>query len=270
MSSSTRLHSNFIDPQFLTLPDLVQMWEIYAQYHNVTKERFFERTTTEFDYINVYSRRDNGAIVGFTGIKISEMELGKRQPLVAIYYGQVFVLPEFRGDREFRLSFIKTGLYFKLKFPLRRSYVWFDAITYKPYVLCSNYLKEFYPVIRKQTPGIVAELIQAVGQRFFGELFDTARGTISNGSRRVTDRETIIRQKDLKNARIRCYTKLNPGFQNGDGLICVYPNTILNYAYVIMRMLRKSWPESSRPLRSTAGFLAFFNSKNNLLDHLII
>lgn len=216
------------------------LWQLYSPHHNVEKLEFYERIYKKMDHITRYFDKVTGELVGMTGVRHQDFKLSNGMKVYTVYNGMSFINPIYRGLHLLPQTLAFYGMRLKRKHLFGHIYLWSDAISYKPYVLMARSTRVFYPSRKRATPPHIAELIQLVGKKFYGESFDPEACVVRKESNRLKDYVAPITEVDLQDPDINFYTQKNPGYKNGDGLINVIPLTWLNMATSMMNAMRKS------------------------------
>ncbi len=235
---SQKISSKIRQTSSLSSQEIEQIWTTYSIHHNVTYQEFLDRTVNQFEYIAIYQNSQN-SVVGFTGIRVSEIELENGKHASLIYFGQTFIEQKYRGKHLLSFSVLQILLKRKLANPFKQSYMWFDAICYKPFMLASKYSGEFYPNMNMETPKHIKDLTDAIGYTHYPTQYNRERGTVVKSQNRIKDEALRIGQNDLRNKYIRFFAEKNPGHAKGDGLICIIPNKFSNYLVILFKVLSK-------------------------------
>ena len=235
-----KLRFNLKETRFLNNTEIDEIWNVYSGHHNATFSQFMDRTFNQFGYMAICRDAQTQKIVGFTGIRIANIQLKSGKDATAIYFGQTFIRSEYRGCNLLKFCAIQIGLKCKLTNPFKPSYIWFDAISYKPFLLLSKYSGECYPSIDREMPEDIKKLIDTLGYRYYPNQYNPNNGTVIKTCHRLRDNDTRIHNYDLNNQYIRFYAEKNPGHTRGDGLICVLPNTFYNYFIILRKVVSKS------------------------------
>ena len=219
--------------------DIKKWWEIYAPCHLVGGVEFLERFMN-FDQVVFIRDSKSGIIVGGSGFRIRTFDLKNNKTVKTIYLGQSYILPEYRGRKLMSLSYTQVVLDCKKKHPFRQIWFWMDALSYKPYLIMANQMREYYPSSFRKTPDWVKDLRSKVGLYYYMSLYDDVTGVVKKKERRLKPSEGKIRQNDLNNPFIRFYLRLNPGHVRGEGLLCVCPGNFKNVLWFTWLLIKQS------------------------------
>ena len=230
----TKVATGIIKPT-MTADRLREMWVLYSHYYEVDQRSFFKKLEKN-DYYALYTCGDN--LIGFTGFRYKRINtpFGVYQTL---YIGQSVMKEEFRGRSLMPRTCLKIFINHFLRYPFRPLYVWCDALTFKPYLLFANSMKEFYPTFKSKTPLKMKYLIHNLGKHFYDEYYLSEKGVVRKLQKSVIDSSADITEKDLKNPHIAYYEKRNPGHIHGNGLLVIAPVSFKNLWFLFKKCIRK-------------------------------
>lgn len=215
-----------------------QMWQLYSCYYDVDQAAFFKRMDSN-DYYAIYTK--NEELVGFTGLRLRPFDL-EGEEVMTLYLGQTVLRSDCRGrslmPRTCSLLFAQHFL----KHPTMPIYAWCDSLTYKPYLLFSNSLKNSYPSRKEETPAKVKMLIDKLGNHYYQDSYDPETGTVHKQANIIDDPSATITEADRqKNADIDFFAKANPGHASGHGLITIAPINFTNFLFLVKKCFKKQF-----------------------------
>lgn len=213
-----------------------EMWNLYNNYYDVEASSFYNRIESN-DFYAVYTK--NGRLVGFTGLRLRTFEL-EGEEVMTLYLGQTVMHASCRGKSLLpRTCSLLFAQHF-LKNPTMPIYCWCDSLTYKPFLLFSNSVKNSYPSRKEETPAKVKNLINQLGKHYYKENFDPERGTVYKQNNIIDDPSAIITAEDRrKNPDIDFFAKANPEHANGHGLITIAPINFTNFLFLVKKCIKK-------------------------------
>lgn len=220
----------------LTATTKEEMWKVYQKYYNYSREYFMQRIDSN-NYFSFYKL--NGRIVGFTGLRINRTEVCEKESLL-IYFGQTIIDKKHRGNALIPRTAFKLFLRYWKDLLKGRIYVWADALTFKAYLVFAKTLKEFYPSYRSSMPAHIKELINFVGDEYYGSAFCVNTGTVRKDSVFVNDPTTMIDVQTEKDKDVLFYESSNPDYIKGHGLITFAPIHRKNYLALILKCIKKT------------------------------
>lgn len=185
--------------------------------------------------------RYKGEIVGIAALDILPEEFeGKKA--CAIYTGNTWVRNDFRNANLIQsLAFISM-LEAKARYPLHRLYWFFGSNNYMSYRLMYRNFDQFWPSPNEQTPNWEHSYMQHLGITFFDETLNKDTLVWSQPySRSFKDSDTQLSEKLMQDTYIQYYLERNPGYTQGDRLMCMAPldrNTIPN---IVKQSAKRLW-----------------------------
>lgn len=212
------------------------MFELYSRYYQIEMERFLERFESNDQYVIFWK---GPQIIGFTGFRLKSVHTspGTYQ---TIYFGHSVIDHHHRGKALIPLSILKIYLKQRSLYPEQPIYVWCDALTYKPYLLFANYLKEYYPNRLQENPAEVDQIIRQLGDHYYGKTFNAMTGTVYKAQKAVSDQSTLIRENQISHPDIAFYVEKNQKHDLGHGLIVIAPLSLANFFKILGRCIHKS------------------------------
>lgn len=226
-----KISINITDNKF-TMSTKEEMWNIYKAYYHCSKDDFMKRIETNNQFA-IYKHEGN--IVGFTGLKINRTRIGEKSNLL-IYFGQTVIEKEFRGNALLPLTCFKIWLKYFKDFLTSDIYFWYDALTYKSYLVGVKTMEECYPSRKQQTPQSIKNLINYIGQQHYQESFCSELGTVLKSKIFVSDPSISIGNNEKKDADIQFFMKANPNYRKGHGLIILTPGSKKNLVKLVKRV----------------------------------
>ena len=237
----------------LTDGELEELWAVYAPHHNMTHAEFVARLRTSMDGIAIYRHPRTRAVVGLTGMRRQELVLPSGQRALAIYSGGSYVEPAFRGLHLLQRFLAWHILRWRLRNPLGRAYIWFDALSFKTYMIATRNTYSYFPSRHWQTPPDMLALMRRLGESYYGALYDPETHAIPKEQRRLKAHVAPIGQGELADPDIAFYVRCNPGHAQGDGLLTVIPFTLVNLSATMLRGLWKQLRPSRARKAPSAG-----------------
>lgn len=233
--SNRRIH--ILEPDEALESDIEAWWQIYRQRHHVDRQTFMARFRA-FDRIIFF--REAGRIIGGSGFRMKDYCLSTWKTVNSIYIAQSYILPRYRNRQLLSMAYARVVVECKLCRPFQEIWFWMDAISYKPYLLLGNHVREFYPSPARQMPDWIRELRDDIGRTYYPGMYDARAGVVRKPARRLASATGRINAADLENEFIRYYTRLNPGHVRGEGLLCVFPGSWKNVVNFVKLLARKA------------------------------
>ena len=224
-----------IEQRVLSHSQKEEMWGIYKNYYHYSRAYFMERMkkSTHFSlYLN------DGKIGGFTGLRINNFKACRKNNLL-IYFGQTVIAHELRGKSLIPVTGFKLILKYWKTLLTSEAWFWYDALSYKAYLVSAKTLTEYYPSCHLKTPIKTKVLMDTVGRHYYADNYCPKTGTVSKASNYLNDATVNIFENDLKDREIAFFAKANPGYKLGHGLLTFAPINWTNIKLLANRFLKK-------------------------------
>ena len=210
---------------------ILKMWDLYKASYEYAQTEFLTKITT-YDYISFFKQEEE--IVGFVGIKIDRPTL-HGQDYLLIRFGQAVIQPQHRGKSLIPTTGLKLCQLLWKDILFRKVFFWADNLTYKSYLVFAKTVPEYYPSYQQSTPYLIKEVIDFIGQERYSTTYDKATGTVWKNRNLVNDVNCEVCFKYLQDPDINFFTKANPFYTKGHGLITITPMNRKNILVLIER-----------------------------------
>ncbi len=191
-----------------------------------------------------------GEIVGIAAIDIFP-EVFEGEKACSIYTGNTWVRQDWRNKNLIQLLAFMSMIESKIRYPFHRLYWFFGSNNYMSYRLLYSNFSRFWPALDVQTPEWELNYMRHLGELYFDSTLD--RETLiwsQKGSRSFKEEDTVLADKHKKDPHIQFYLERNPGYMQGDRLMCMAPldkNTIPNVANLVAKRI---WNNMSKRTKS--------------------
>lgn len=190
-----------------------------SHYNNVKQEKFLKDLEEKDGGIVLYD--EHGTIQGFSTFLLLKHILGT-QRVYALYSGDTIVNQQHWGQIELFRGF--SGLFQKYLQEQKEPLYWFLLSKgIKTYLMLPLFFKHFYPNCYAGIPQSTRKLMQELAEYKFGTCYRKEEGIV-----RMTPRADCLQQqfaaipeRKWKNAHVRFFTRHNPGYIEGDELVCL-------------------------------------------------
>lgn len=244
-----------IEQRKLTVSQKERMWEIYQGYFNHSRSYFTERMSQNTHFSLYFN---DGKIDGFTGLRIDKFEYEGRKRFI-IYYGPTLLPPGVNGALLMPSTASQLMAHYWKELMLCDSWIWFDALSYKPYLVASKNMDTLYPSIHGPIPQTAKRLIDHVGVVNYGASYCPLTGTVTNSDKVITRKTCDIYPRLMENPDVAFFAKANPGWGEGNGLLTFMPldrRNIYRLYSTYFKMYLASW-KTRVSIFSKKGHLAF-------------
>ena len=184
--------------------------------------------------------RMDGALLGMAAIDILPVEFRGRD-MAVISTTHVLIREHWRGRNLIQKLGLRTFLQARARYPLRPIYWFFDASSYKSYLLLPRNFRDYWPRHDVSTPEPCAALIDQLATEMYGPAWRQARGlVVRSGQRRMRSTTAPLVLDADAEPDLRFFAAANPGHSEGDMLMCLCPLTLANWLSLARRALRRS------------------------------
>lgn len=229
------LQGNIIEVQKLNVQDKKVMFSLMEEFYDDTSYPVFLKDLEEKDYCILLFDKNN-RIKGFSTQKIISVTAAGEK-VYGVFSGDTIIHRKYWGSIElyriFAQYFIKYGRQY-------RHFYWFlISKGYKTYKMLPLFFREFYPNYVEKTPAFEHELIHAFGITKYPEEYRRECGVIQyKGTKdKLKPGVADITEKQLRDLHILHFLKLNPGYINGNDLVCVAKLSEENLKPAVRRLL---------------------------------
>jgi len=210
----------------LTPRDWDDIWLLTSEFYDVDRE-YAERELRRRQ--NIATFRIGDALIGMAVIDTCLTTFRGRH-IVVFHTSHLLLREPWRGRNLVQKLGARTFLAARLRYPLRPIYWFYDALSYKSYLLLPRNFRTFWPRFDSPTPEPQAALINQLATQAFGPAWRPARGVVvRSGLRRLRPTTApLILDSDSEPA-LSFFARANPGHASGDTLVCLCPLTASNW-----------------------------------------
>jgi hypothetical protein len=214
-----------------------RLYELFARFYAHPDRAAFERDQDEKDWVLLLSDAD-GVVQGFTTLKLYELEVLRRR-IRAVFSGNTIIDRQFWGEQELVASWCRfiAGLRHEdLATPL----YWFLICSgYRTYLYLPLFFHDFYPRYDRPTPAFERALIDTLGRMKFREEYRDGVVHVAMPRECLTPELAVPRPSKLNNPHVRFFLEQNPGYLDGDELVCVTEFSLENTKRLAHAMARE-------------------------------
>ncbi|HEX9837914.1 MAG TPA: hypothetical protein VGA72_01135 [Anaerolineales bacterium] len=228
-----------------TLPRVELSSEIIREMFDVFYENFerssleiFERDLRDKNWVILIRDAECNALQGFSTLALYEMDYqGKR--ISVVYSGDTIIRRGYWGTPELPRSWIHTVLEKSAHMP-QPLYWLLISSGYKTYRFLTVFYKEFYPRYDKPTPPEIQATMEYLATRRFGSDYHCEEGVVrfQNGATPLRKGIAEVTDERLHDPHVAFYILQNPGYVNGDELVCMTQIHPDNFTAAGRRMAR--------------------------------
>lgn len=218
-----------------------QMFHLMSGYYDNLVWEHFSRDLTEKQTVILI--RDNlGAVRGFSTICLLDIPVGGTA-VKGVFTGDTVLDRHYWGDLNLHLEFANYLFgYAMKKYKDTRLFWCLISKGYKTYRLIQRYFKNAYPNHLNPTPEFEKTLMEKFATMRYPDRYDREKGIIKADGEHdfVKSGVAEISESHLDDPVIRYFSEKNPGYRQGDELVCiaeVHPSNFRREASELIRIL---------------------------------
>lgn len=217
----TWLSASILKISELSASDKDSMYHLYDTYYAGGNPAIFNKDLDAKDYA-VLLKNGNGTIQGFSTLTIYD-DYHQDLPVRVIYSGDTIIGKAYWGKNEFAPVWLRFVGHVKAQAPDVPLYWLLIVKGHRTYRYLSLFSKEYYPRHGADTPPDYQHLMHHLASGRFGDAYDPASGLVCFPAPRSFLREELvpIPPKDKARADVQLFLAKNPGYVNGDELLCL-------------------------------------------------
>jgi hypothetical protein len=223
-------------PAQLTARDWDDIWLLTSEFYDVERE-YAEGELRRRQNIAMFRMGD--ALLGMAAID-TYLTTFRGRDIVVLHTSHLLIREHWRGRNLVQKLGARTFLASRLRYPLRPIYWFYDALSYKSYLLLPRNFRTFWPRYDAPTPEPQAALIDQLATQAYGPAWRPARGVVvRSGQRRLRPTTApLILDSDSK-PELTFFARANPGHASGDTLVCLCPLTASNWFSVARKAFQR-------------------------------
>ena len=199
--------------------DITQMYQLMDSFYENINPKEFLRTLAEKDYIFLV-RNPYGAIKAFTTMQLFSIP-GKKLKAQGILIGDIISNQNFVWEK----NLIWESLVRLERIPTRyfERYVFLACKDYWTYHVFEDSFYRCYPSEDLDTPIYMKKLMNVFGEYYSNGEYEVTSGIIKYGCfpRKIKKSRLKMMEDVIKADPDDCFLVRNPGFLDGDALVCV-------------------------------------------------
>lgn len=214
------------------------IWSFAARFTDATREGFEQSFTNKRDAVLIKDAR-TGELVGLGGVAVEELPLGDSR-CVVIFPGDTLFDPKVRGKSLVQGLGLLYYLECRLKRPTLPVYMVYGTFSYKSYLMLPRNFRTFWPRQGAPMPAREQALLRDVAERFYLDVRERAGGAlVARTTKRLREGVATVDEAALRDPDIRYFHEQNPGYTDGEVLLCLIPLHTANWLSVGRNVLRR-------------------------------
>lgn len=200
---------------------IASMFRLYRDYYDATDPDIFRADLNEKDYV-VLLLDDVGEVRGFSTLAILLFEFDG-QAMRALFSGDTIIHHLYWGEQSLALAWCRLAGAIKAMAPTQPLYWFLISKGDRTYRYLPLFSKQFFPTRQAETPAHYKALMDFLAYQKFGGAYDAERGVVRFPSPRGHLRAEWTRENsaDCNKPDVRYFLQKNPGYHQGDELVCL-------------------------------------------------
>jgi hypothetical protein len=218
---SSEVYSLSIKRKNLSDQEVNEMFSLFERYYDNVSRRVFIRDLDNKNWVVLLKSSHSNGIVGFSTLAFYQ-SLFKDQPVGVVYSGDTIIDRPFWGTPELPRTWLKTVLEVGAVYP-QPLYWLLISSGYKTYRYLSVFYKDFYPHYASPSGEEIKDLMEHLAKERFGDEYLPELGIVrfKDGATPLKNGVADVDQRRLKDPHVKFFVEQNPGYINGDELVCI-------------------------------------------------
>ncbi len=233
-----------LDCQVSAVPELSaaergRLFELMSRHFDQVDQAQFYADLDEKPSVLLVREARSGSICGFSTIALLETTLGGKR-LGAVFAGDTVVEPEYWGHPGWVYAWARHGFELAQRAATDEVYLLLLTSTHRTYRFMPGFFREYYPRPLVETPAHAQTRMDVLARIKFPVEYDATRGVIElRQSTPVRDERQLPGTMPGDDAASRYFLSRNPGYANGDFLVCLAEYTWENLSPLGRRVVSK-------------------------------
>jgi hypothetical protein len=218
---STGVVSQSVERARLSGKQVEEMFGLFANYYDNANRRIFTKDLEDKNWVVLIEDSKTRGIVGFSTLAFYRSAIRDEQVGV-VYSGDTIIDKAYWDTTELPRIWIQTVKQVGASYP-QPLYWLLISSGYKTYRYLSVFYKEFYPHCDCPTPAYVQDLMEHLATERFGEEYIPELGVVrfTEGATPLKAGVADVVDGRLKNPHVKFFVEKNPGYIDGDELVCI-------------------------------------------------
>ncbi len=225
------------------------MFGLYELYYGGADAAMFRADLTQKSHVIVLT--DKGAIRGFSALATQPLELPGERAL-AIFSGDTIIDQAYWGEQALARAFCRFAGDTQARHPAATLYWFLISKGYRTYRYLDAFARRYYPHPVEPTPPQMRRRMDALARARFGEAYSSELGIV----RFVPVRGYLrapwngVRTRLRERPEVRYFLERNPGYVNGDELVCIAELSAGNLRSIAGRAFTEAYANARLGARS--------------------
>ena len=201
--------------------EIQSMFSVFGENFNGVTQEIFERDLANKNWVILLRDAETKEIEGFSTLALYETAFNGT-PLSVVYSGDTIIRRAYWGTPQLPSTWIKTVLE-KSANMVQPIYWLLISSGYKTYRFLTVFYKEFYPRHDIPTPPEMQSLMGHLATQRYGSDYHCEEGIVrfANGATPLREGISEVTNERLHDPHVAFYIERNPGYIQGDELVCI-------------------------------------------------
>lgn len=215
--------------------EIKRMFFLMQENYDYISLENFKKDLKNKDYIGVLNDNKN-RIQGFTTYVINPKNYFNKHYNI-LFSGDTVISENFIGSQALTKGWAESVAYFIKKYPTKKLLWYLMSKGYRTYLYLPFFLQKYYPALDKNRNNLkLKKIINEFSNHLFPESWNEKTGIIKFKKKLGQIKlKHILKSSEKKNKHIEFFIEKNPGYINGDELVCMAEINIDN----LMRFPKK-------------------------------
>jgi hypothetical protein len=219
VNTTPRVRFELVPRTELTPAQKSEMFELLSRHFDGISREQFARDLAEKNLALLLRRGET--LVGFSTL-LSYPAVFEKEAINMIYSGDTIVTPEAWGTMALPRAWVAGVEALRAALPPGRCFWLLLTSGFRTYRFLPVFWREFFPRFDVPTPPGIQKLLRTVAGERFGSHFDPATGVVRfNAPQRLREGLNQVPSSRESDPHIGFFLSANPGWTNGDELVCL-------------------------------------------------
>ena len=215
------MKGQLVSVEQLSLLEQEAMYSLLNSHFEGVRQDLFQKDLAEKNWVILIKDENSAQIKGFSTLALYPTQF-EGEGIAVVYSGDTIIAPEAWSSSALPRTWIVSVNQLRQQYSQRTMYWLLICSGYRTYRFLPTFWKEFYPRYDISTPVRIEKLRQFLARRQFGNYYNQKTGIICFPHPQVLRKGLRgIPQERLKNPHIRFFREQNPGYEQGDELVCL-------------------------------------------------
>ena len=197
------------------------MYALYASYFDATSTELFNNDLLDKDFVFLLHNRQQ-SLKGFSTVAQINFQY-EQNPYRALFSGDTIIDFDYWGGQSLAIAWIQFAAQIKYQQPSIPLY-WFLIVKgHRTYRYLPAFCRDYYPNHSNSTPQLEQSLIDTLATQRFGSNYQKNQGVLSfkQSPGYLKSAWAGVSEQDMGKPEVKYFIQRNPGYTNGDELVCI-------------------------------------------------